>query len=232
MRAAAEDPALGATDLAEELVRGGACRSASAHEVVGRLVRRAEEKRVSLRDLVGGGSARRRRRADARKSCRRSIRPRAVAARSLIGGPAPAAVAARSRASRTSCAPSDTNRERGFAHPSSRGPTGRSSIGVRGSRFTRRAVVFSNLPPRRLSTMATLIRRNQSEVAPSTRTVWDPFRVMRDVLRWDPFRELEATAAGDYRAFSPELRREGEQGRLCVPRRPAGRSARRIWTSR
>ena len=40
--------------------------------------------------------------------------------------------------------------------------------------------------------MATLIRRNQSEVAPSSASVWDPFRVMRDVLRWDPFRELEA----------------------------------------
>ena len=40
--------------------------------------------------------------------------------------------------------------------------------------------------------MATLIRRNQSEVAPSSAAVWDPFRVMRDVLRWDPFRELEA----------------------------------------
>ena len=53
--------------------------------------------------------------------------------------------------------------------------------------------------------MATLIRRNQSEVAPSSASVWDPFRVMRDVLRWDPFRELEATAAGDYGLFSPSF---------------------------
>jgi HSP20 family protein len=45
-------------------------------------------------------------------------------------------------------------------------------------------------------------RRNQGqEVAPSA--AWDPFRVMRDVLRWDPFRELEATFAADYRAFAP-----------------------------
>jgi hypothetical protein len=48
--------------------------------------------------------------------------------------------------------------------------------------------------------MASLIRRNQSEVAPSGASVWDPFRVMRDVLRWDPVRELR------------------------IPRRPARRS--------
>jgi argininosuccinate lyase len=57
MRAAADDPALGATDLAEELVRGG-MPFRSAHEVVGRLVRHAEEKKISLRDLVRGRSAR------------------------------------------------------------------------------------------------------------------------------------------------------------------------------
>jgi HSP20 family protein len=53
--------------------------------------------------------------------------------------------------------------------------------------------------------MATLIRRNQSEVAPSGASVWDPFRVMRDVLRWDPFRELEAAAGGDYGLFAPSF---------------------------
>jgi len=42
-------------------------------------------------------------------------------------------------------------------------------------------------------------------VAPSSGTVWDPFRVMRDVLRWDPFRELEAAAAGDYGLFAPSF---------------------------
>ena len=71
--------------------------------------------------------------------------------------------------------------------------------------------------------MATLIRRNQQEVAPSTATVWDPFRVMRDVLRWDPFRELEGAAGGDYGLVRPQLRREGEQGRLRLSRRPTGR---------
>lgn len=53
--------------------------------------------------------------------------------------------------------------------------------------------------------MATLIRRSQNEVAPSSGSVWDPFRVMRDVLRWDPFRELEAAAGGDYGLFVPSF---------------------------
>jgi argininosuccinate lyase len=90
MRAAADDPALGATDLAEELVRGG-MPFRSAHEVVGRLVRHAEEKQVSLRDLS----------ADDLRAVDPALTPkilqaldpaRAVAARSLVGGPAPAAV--------------------------------------------------------------------------------------------------------------------------------------------
>src|SRR4051794_26068106 len=90
MRTAADDPALGATDLAEELVRGG-MPFRSAHEVVGRLVRHAEEKRVSLRDLS----------ADDLRAVDPALTPqilqaldpaRAVAARSLVGGPAPAAV--------------------------------------------------------------------------------------------------------------------------------------------
>ena len=90
MRAAAEDPALGATDLAEELVRGG-MPFRTAHEVVGRLVRHAEAKKVSLRDL----GAEDLRSIDAALSPKilEALDPaRAVAARSLIGGPAPAAV--------------------------------------------------------------------------------------------------------------------------------------------
>ena len=90
LRAAADDPALGATDLAEELVRGG-MPFRTAHEVVGRLVRHAEEKRLSLRDL----SADDLRAVDAALSPKilQVLDPaRAVAARSLIGGPAPAAV--------------------------------------------------------------------------------------------------------------------------------------------
>src|SRR6202042_943135 len=90
MRAAAEDPALGATDLAEELVRRG-MPFRSAHEVIGSLVRSAEEKRAPLHQLDA---------ADLR-AIDAALPPevmqaldaaRAVAARALPGGPAPAMV--------------------------------------------------------------------------------------------------------------------------------------------
>src|SRR5579862_1520091 len=90
MRAAAADPALGATDLAEELVRRG-MPFRSAHEVIGSLVRTAEQKRVPLHQLDA---------ADLR-AVDRALTPevmqaldaaRAVAARALPGGPAPAMV--------------------------------------------------------------------------------------------------------------------------------------------
>jgi argininosuccinate lyase len=90
MRAAADDPALGATDLAEELVRGG-MPFRTAHEVVGRLVRRAEEKKASLRDL-GAEDLRAVDAALAPKILQALDPARAVEARSLTGGPAPAAV--------------------------------------------------------------------------------------------------------------------------------------------
>jgi argininosuccinate lyase len=90
MQAAAQDPALGATDLAEELVRGG-LPFREAHEIVGRLVKRAEEKRVSLRALeVADLSA-----IDQRltPAVLRALEPSAaVAARKIVGGPAPEAV--------------------------------------------------------------------------------------------------------------------------------------------
>ena len=37
--------------------------------------------------------------------------------------------------------------------------------------------------------MANIIRR-KSEVSPAVAGEWDAFRVMRDLLRWDPFREM------------------------------------------
>ncbi|HVT07397.1 MAG TPA: argininosuccinate lyase [Polyangia bacterium] len=87
MAAAAADPALGATDLAEELVRRG-MPFRTAHEVIGRLVRRAEERKVTLRDL----------KTDDLRGVDPALSPevmaaldprRAVAARVLPGGPAP-----------------------------------------------------------------------------------------------------------------------------------------------
>jgi argininosuccinate lyase len=87
MQAAAADPALGATDLAEELVRGG-MPFRTAHEVVGKLVRRAEERRVSLRALDAADLAA----IDAKLTPKllEALDPaRAVAARAVTGGPAP-----------------------------------------------------------------------------------------------------------------------------------------------
>jgi len=90
MSAAAQDPALGATDLAEEMVRGG-MPFREAHELVGKLVRRAEEKKVTLRALDADDL----KTIDARltPALLRALDPAAaVAARTVIGGPAPAAV--------------------------------------------------------------------------------------------------------------------------------------------
>jgi len=90
LRAAAGDAALGATDLAEELVRAG-MPFRSAHEVVGKLVRRAEEKGVTLRELDAADL-----RAVDEKLAPQTLEvldaARNVAARQLTGGPAPAAV--------------------------------------------------------------------------------------------------------------------------------------------
>jgi argininosuccinate lyase len=90
MRAAANDAALGATDLAEEMVRGG-MPFRTAHELVGKLVNRAEEKQVSLRDLSAEDLAA----IDARLTPKvlAALDPAvAVAARKVQGGPAPEAV--------------------------------------------------------------------------------------------------------------------------------------------
>jgi argininosuccinate lyase len=90
MSEAAQDPALGATDLAEKLVRAG-MPFRTAHEVVGKLVRRAEERTVSLRELNAADLA----------AVDLSLTPavldaldpaRAVAARAVTGGPAPEGV--------------------------------------------------------------------------------------------------------------------------------------------
>jgi argininosuccinate lyase len=90
MNQAAQDPALGATDLAEELVRGG-MPFREAHEIVGRLVRHAEETNVSLRALTAQDLSA----VDSRLSVAvlDALDPaRAVAARTVVGGPAPEAV--------------------------------------------------------------------------------------------------------------------------------------------
>ena len=59
--------------------------------------------------------------------------------------------------------------------------------------------------------MATLIRRNQHRWPFEHWWAWDPFRVVRDVLRWDPFREIEGAAGGDHGRLCPHLRRQGNK---------------------
>lgn len=52
--------------------------------------------------------------------------------------------------------------------------------------------------------MANLIRRNQSQEPATTGAgAWDPFRLMRDMLRWDPYRELDSVFGASERAFAP-----------------------------
>jgi argininosuccinate lyase len=90
MKAAAQDSALGATDLAEELVRGG-LPFRTAHELVGKLVRRAEELGVTLRELDAQSLGA----IDPKLTPKvmGALEPaRAVAARTVTGGPAPEGV--------------------------------------------------------------------------------------------------------------------------------------------
>jgi argininosuccinate lyase len=90
MKTAALDPALGATDLAEHLVRQG-LPFRRAHEIVGALVRHAEGRGISLRDLppteLPAVAP------ELTPDALEALDPqRAVAARTLTGGPAPAKV--------------------------------------------------------------------------------------------------------------------------------------------
>ena len=92
MRAAAGDPALGATDLAEHLVREGV-PFRKAHEIVGKLVRHAEQLGVSLRDVPESDLPQIS--PELHVSSLQVLSPsRAVAGRALPGGPAPAQVTA------------------------------------------------------------------------------------------------------------------------------------------
>jgi HSP20 family protein len=48
----------------------------------------------------------------------------------------------------------------------------------------------------------TVQKRNQ-EVPAIARREWDPFRLMRDMLRWDPFREMAAFPAVEAAPYAP-----------------------------
>jgi argininosuccinate lyase len=91
LKQAAHDPALGATDLAEALVRQKGVPFRRAHEIVGALVREAEARGVSLREVPVDTLAAVAPELSADTMA--ALDPeRAVAARTLPGGPAPARV--------------------------------------------------------------------------------------------------------------------------------------------
>jgi HSP20 family protein len=46
-------------------------------------------------------------------------------------------------------------------------------------------------------------RKNSGETSGVARRDWDPFRLMRDMLRWDPFREMVAVPSLDSPSYAP-----------------------------
>jgi HSP20 family protein len=47
------------------------------------------------------------------------------------------------------------------------------------------------------------VQKKQSEGPAVARREWDPFRVMRDMLRWDPYREMAPTFAAEAQIYAP-----------------------------
>jgi len=46
-------------------------------------------------------------------------------------------------------------------------------------------------------------KKENGETAAVARRDWDPFRLMRDMLRWDPFREMAPTLSVEFPSYSP-----------------------------
>jgi len=46
-------------------------------------------------------------------------------------------------------------------------------------------------------------KKEGGETAAVARREWDPFKMMRDMLRWDPFREMAPVPSLDVAAYSP-----------------------------
>lgn len=93
MHEAAQDPALGATDLAEFLVREAHVPFRRAHEIVGAFVRHAESRGVPLRDVPEAELSEIA--PELTPAALGALAPaQAVAARTLTGGPAPSRVLA------------------------------------------------------------------------------------------------------------------------------------------
>jgi HSP20 family protein len=51
--------------------------------------------------------------------------------------------------------------------------------------------------------MADLAVQKKSETPAIARREWDPFRVMRDMLRWDPFREMAPAISPEAQVYAP-----------------------------
>jgi HSP20 family protein len=49
----------------------------------------------------------------------------------------------------------------------------------------------------------TVQKKTPSEPPMVARREWDPFRVMRDMLRWDPFREMAPAIAAETQMYAP-----------------------------
>jgi HSP20 family protein len=47
------------------------------------------------------------------------------------------------------------------------------------------------------------VQKKGTEVPTTARREWDPLRMMRDMLRWDPFREMAPTFAPEAQAYAP-----------------------------
>jgi HSP20 family protein len=46
-------------------------------------------------------------------------------------------------------------------------------------------------------------RKEGGETAPAARREWDPYRLMRDMLRWDPFREMSPAPSLEALGYAP-----------------------------
>jgi HSP20 family protein len=53
--------------------------------------------------------------------------------------------------------------------------------------------------------MANIVRRGGSETVPARGVEWDPFRMMRELLRWDPFAEMTPFAQERGTVFLPQF---------------------------
>ena len=50
-----------------------------------------------------------------------------------------------------------------------------------------------------------IIRRHEPAASPPVVSGWEPFRMMRDIMRWDPFREMAPIFSEEKLAFIPDV---------------------------